>query len=109
MNVCNSSTGIYGREYFQWRPEGFVSTGNEEAQSEKKGWKKWERVYIDCYDWFYSPNWQVDLTAYILHPYRVRSASVMFNKLPDWLSGCVIVPSGYWETGKQGEEKKKTR
>ena len=29
----------------------------------------------------------------------------MFNKLPDWLSGCVIVPSGYMASAKQGEER----
>lgn len=30
----------------------------------------------------------------------------MFNKLPDWLSGCVIVPSGYRVSAKLGEEKR---
>lgn len=34
--------------------------------------------------------------------------SVMFNKVPDWLSGCEIVPSGYWVTAKRrrGEERR---
>lgn len=35
--------------------------------------------------------------------------SVMFNKLPDWLSGCVIVPSGYRVTAKQGGERREER
>ena len=45
-------------------------------------------------------NWHVDLRAYVLRLYWVCSVSVMFNKLPDWLSGCVIVPSGCWVTAK---------
>ena len=31
----------------------------------------------------------------------------MFNKLPDSLSGCVIVPSGYRVTAKQGDERRR--
>lgn len=101
--VCNSRAGAYSWvSIFKGDEREMVTRGDNvrerrEERQQQRGRKTefWEEFTLTAMIDLIFPNWHIDLGAYVLRLYWVCSLSVMFNKLPDWLSGCVIVPSGY--------------